>query len=480
MVRVSLRRGSRNPTLQRPRGRISPLRTHGTMLSYRLPGRKRTLLHQSPEFQTHPSKRSTGSPSFHRYGNNLNSNAAPLERHDSNPAGCSSPRSLQQQPAQSPQSGSELDRSTLDHITELWERLQILTQTLQSMPLAEGLKPLKNFTSLQELLSLGGQRLLQELVKENKHVHAMMNEVAPFLREDGSCTSLNYHLQPVIGVIYGPTGSGKSQLLRNLLSTQLITPAPETVFFIAPQVDMIPPGEIKAWEMQICEGNFVPGPEGTLVPQSGTLRPRFHKMSYEELTHDYNYDVTDSRNVFAQAAAQGPIAIIMDECMENLGGHKGISKFFHAFPSKLHDKFPKCTGYTVLVVLHNMNPRRDLGGNISNLKIQSKLHIMSPRMHPSQLNRFINTYTKGLPVAITLLLKDIFQHHAQRNSYDWIIYNTTPEHEALQWSYLHPKDGLMPMYLNIQTHLYRVMEKIHKVLNDRERWSRAYHKKNKQ
>lgn len=348
------------------------------------------------------------------------------------------------------------------------------------MPLAEGLKPLKKFASLQELLSLGGPRLLRELVHENLHVQAMMNEVAPLLADDGSCTSLNYHLQPVIAVIYGPTGSGKSQLLRNLLSTQLISPAPETVFFIAPQVDMIPPAEIKAWEMQICEGNFRAGPEGTLVPQSGTLKPRFHKMSYDELTQDYNYDVTDPRNVFAQAAAQGPIAIIMDECMENLGGHKGISKFFHAFPSKLHDKFPKCTGYTVLVVLHNMNPRKDLGGNISNLKIQSKLHIMSPRMHPSQLNRFINTYTKGLPVAITLLLKDIFQHHAQRNSYDWIIYNTTPEHEALQWSYLHPKDGLMPMYLNIQTHLYRVMEKVHKVLNDRERWSRAYHKKNRQ
>lgn len=340
--------------------------------------------------------------------------------------------------------------------------------------MADGLKPLKNFASLPELLSLGGSRLLQDLVRENLHVRELLNSVAPLLKDDGSCSSLNYTLQPVIAVIYGPTGCGKSQLLRNLLSTQLITPAPETIFFIAPQVDMIPPSEIKAWEMQICEGNYAPGPEGTIIPQSGTLCPRFVKMSYDELTQDHNYDVTDPRNVFAQAASRGPIAIIMDECMENLGGHRGVSKFFHAFPSKLHDKFPRCTGYSVLVVLHNMNPRRDLGGNIANLKIQAKMHLISPRMHPSQLNRFVNTYTKGLPVAISLLLKDIFQHHAQRGAYDWIIYNTTPENEALQWAYLHPRDGLMPMYLNVQTHLYRVLEKIHRVLNDRERWTRSY------
>ena len=152
------------------------------------------------------------------------------------------------------------------------------------MPMADGLKPLKGFDTLAELLSLGGQRLLTHLARENRQVRRMMDEVAPLLRPDGSCSSLNYQLQPVIGVIYGPTGCGKSQLLRNLLSAQLVSPAPETVFFIAPQVDMIPPSEIKAWEMQICEGNYAPGPEGTIVPQSGTLRPRFVKLSYDDLT----------------------------------------------------------------------------------------------------------------------------------------------------------------------------------------------------
>lgn len=48
------------------------------------------------------------------------------------------------------------------------------------MPMADGLKPLKNFSSLQELLSLGGERLLTDLVRENIYVREMMNEVAPY------------------------------------------------------------------------------------------------------------------------------------------------------------------------------------------------------------------------------------------------------------------------------------------------------------
>ncbi|AFD21871.1 IVa2 [Simian adenovirus A1139] len=445
-------------------------------------GRKRPLQHQPPQPQAHAGQRPARGPSLHRHRDHPHADPETLARPDPGPPRRPPPGALQRKPPQPPQPGDLLDRDALvEDVSELWERLQLLRQSLQNMPMADGLKPLKGFDTLAELLSLGGQRLLTHLARENRQVRRMMDEVAPLLRPDGSCSSLNYQLQPVIGVIYGPTGCGKSQLLRNLLSAQLVSPAPETVFFIAPQVDMIPPSEIKAWEMQICEGNYAPGPEGTIVPQSGTLRPRFVKLSYDDLTLEHNYDVSDPRNIFAQAAARGPIAIIMDECMENLGGHKGVSKFFHAFPSKLHDKFPRCTGYTVLVVLHNMNPRRDLGGNIANLKIQAKMHIISPRMHPSQLNRFVNTYTKGLPLAISLLLKDIFHHHAQKPAYDWIIYNTTPEHEAMQWCYLHPREGLMPMYLHIQARLYRVLEDIHRVLNDRDRWSRAYHaRKNKQ
>lgn len=372
-----------------------------------------------------------------------------------------------------------LDELALGHVTDLWRMMGVLRDTLQKIPFAEGLRPLKCFTSLNELLSIGGDKLLCELVDDHRNIKAQINQTNQHLNSNGGCTSLNYHVQPVIGVIYGPTGSGKSQLLRNLLSSQLISPSPETIFFIAPTVDMIPHQEMLAWETQILEGNFKSGPEGTLVPQSGTTIPKFVKMSYDEFSNEQNYNISDPNNVFVQAAQKGPIAIIMDECMENLGSHKPVAKFFHAFPSKLHDRFPKCTGYTVLVALHNMNPRRDLAGNIATLKIQSKFHIISPKMHPSQLSRFINMYTKGMPAAMTLLLKDIFNYCNMNGQYDWIIYNTTPETEDMQWLYLNPSDGIMPMYMNVQRMLYYVMEKISRVIGNRERWTRYYRSKRK-
>ncbi|ARQ79775.1 IVa2 [bat adenovirus 10] len=412
------------------------------------------------------------------YSNGINSNKKikTMEGQNDGVGGSTQINTLQQKQSKSKKQRSLLDGITMGHVTDLWEKLNVLQNALKSMPWSEGLKPLKNFSSLQDLLSLGGDKLLNDLVDENKKITEAMNSVVPYLNSNETCKSINFNMQPVIGVIYGPTGSGKSQLLRNLLSCHLINPPPETIFFIVPQIEMIPPQELAAWEIQICEGNYMPGEDNTIIPRSGSLLPQFIKMSYDEFTAQQNYDIGDPNNVFAKAAANGPIAIIMDECMENLGSHKGISQFFHAFPSKLHNRFPKCTGYTVLVVLHNMNPRKDHSGNIATLKIQSKLHILSPKMQPSQLNRFINTYTKGLPLAISLLLKDIFNYHNLHSNFDWIIYNTCPENEALQWMYLHPKEGLMPMYLNIQCMLYEILLKIHRVISDRERWNKYYHK----
>lgn len=347
------------------------------------------------------------------------------------------------------------------------------------MPYSEGLKPLKCFDSFDEFLSMAGNNLLNEIVDRSEEAKQVVESASPYLHPNGTCKSLNYHTHPLIAVVYGPTGCGKSQLLRNLMSSQLIHPAPETVFFITPQIDMIPPQEQTAWNIQICEGNYKPGMDNTVIPQSGSLLPHFVQMSYYDLTQDHNYDISSPNNVFAKAAAKGPMSIIIDECMEDLGGHKGIAKFFHAFPSKLHDKFPKCTGYSVIVVLHNMNPRKDQAGNIANLKTQAKLHIISPKVHPSQLNRFINTYTKGLPTAISLLLKDILNHCRIHSKYDWLIYNTNPVDECMQWSYLHPKEGLVPMYLNLQTLLYNALQTINKTIKDRERWTRYYNSKKK-
>ncbi|AP_000341.1 IVa2 [Murine mastadenovirus A] len=414
---------------------------------------------------------------FHRNGDSADSLSSPVaEPNFSSPGGRSS-NSILHCPPQSPEQGNNLDCLVGEELQFLWPRLQCLQHTLSNLPLSEGLKPLMNFETVEDLAALAGKGLLQELKHDYEILCKSLNSAAPLLSPEGNCESLNYSLQPLIAIVYGPTGSGKSQLLRNLLSCHLIDPSPETVFFVVPQIDMIPPQEMSAWNAQLVEGNYTCGPQQTIVPKSGTLKPRLITLTYDDLTADHNYDVTHPQNIFAQAAQRGPICIIVDECMEELGKHKSIAKFFHAFPSKLHDRFPQCTGYSVFVVLHNMNPRKDQAGNIATLKIQSKCHIISPKMQPSQVARFINTYTKAMPTAITLLLKDIFHHNANHINYDWIIYNTSPEHECMQWMYLHPQNGLMPMYLNVQTILYQLLEKIDKVLRQRQRWNTAYSKK---
>ncbi|UKT59815.1 IVa2 protein [Raccoon adenovirus] len=416
---------------------------------------------------------------LHRHRNHPYKNSQALEGQDPVRPGPPPARALQPPASKSKKHRGYLDGTAVDDLRNLWDKLTVLRNSLSNMPYAEGLKPLKCFASFEELLSMGGEALLCDLLDIYKDVHDTLSYTQSLLDKGSNCKSLNNFVQPFIAVVYGPTGCGKSQLLRNLMSDKLLLPPPETVFFITPHVNMIPPQEITAWQTQICEGNYRSGPDNTVIPQSGAILPEFVQMSYADLTNEVNYDVTHPENVFAKAAATGPIAIIMDECMEDLGGHKGVAKFFHAFPSKLLDKFPKCTGYSVIVVLHNMNPRRDMAGNISNLKTQAKMHIMSPKVHPSQLNRFINIYTKGLPTAITLLLKDIFNYHRMHTSYDWIAYSTNPEASAMQWMYLNPQEGLMPMYLNVQAKLYNALERIHKTLNDRQRWTRYYHSKKK-
>lgn len=348
----------------------------------------------------------------------------------------------------------------------------MLYHALTSMPYHEGLKPLLIFSSFEDLISLGGPSLLSNLCVLQQRYRDKLASVSPHLSPSGALTSLNYFRQPFIAVVYGPTGCGKSQLLRNLVASQYLSPPPETVFFITPYMDMIPPQELAAWQAQICEGNYRPGTDHTVQPVSGSFLPRFVQLSYRDISSEDVYDLSNHQNPFVLAAQRGPICIIMDECMEDLGSTRGIAKFFHAFPSKLHDKFPACTGYSLLVVLHNMNPRKDLAGNISNLKLQAKTHIISPKVHPSQLNRFINLYAQGLPTAISLLLKDIFSHHRNHCQYDWHVYNTEPVNEQLQWCYLHPSEGAFPMCLNAITVLYEALQRVSKVLKDRQRWNK--------
>ncbi|QOJ53939.1 IVa2 [Barthadenovirus mellis] len=268
--------------------------------------------------------------------------------------------------------------------------------------------------------------------------------VKPKLTGAGKVKSINDGLQPFIAVVYGPTGSGKSQFLRNVISSALIQPAAETVFLITPDEGMLPNEEIAAWRAQCVEGLYAVEKKSL-----NRLVPQFILLTYEKATSDENLSIDNPNNVFAKAASKGSVCIIMDECMNKLSCGKAVSAFFHALPSKIYGRYPKCVGYTLLVVLHNMCPRQDRG-NVKDLRIQSKCHIISPQLDPGQIGRFIKTYSFGLPKSMIPVLLDIIDSIRQKSKYSWIIYNNCPSVEALRWLYYTPEEQLNPIYVNLQ------------------------------
>lgn len=303
--------------------------------------------------------------------------------------------------------------------------------------------------------------LINELMR-SAEIYAMTVNKALSCTKEGQIVSLNNGVQPFIVTIYGPTGSGKSQFIRNMISSKMIEPVPETIFFITPEVGTLTTEEKLAWEAQCAEGIYNAKQE----PITQRLTPKLVTMNFREATSDTNINIDNPGNVFVKAASQGPICVIMDECMNMLGTSHSISSFFHALPSKICGRFPKCTGYSVIVVLHNMNPRHDRG-NIKDLKIQSKCHIISPQLESSQISRFIKNYAFGFPPALVPVLKDIVNHARLNSKYSWLIYNNVPTCESFRWSYYSPDEQLRPIFMDLQTLFYQSCQEIRRIFRKR-------------
>ncbi|AFV70633.1 IVa2 [Bovine adenovirus 6] len=298
-----------------------------------------------------------------------------------------------------------------------------------------------------------------------------VNEAHSLLK-NGCMKSLNYGIQPFIVTVYGPTGSGKSQFIRNIISSRLIEPSPETVFFITPEKGTVPLEEKIAWEAHCAEGNS----DAQGNPVTSKFNPTLILLPFKDAISDNNLNIDNPDNIFCKAASDGPICIIMDECMNYLGNCHSISSFFHALPSKIFGRFPKCSGYTVIVVLHNMNPRHDRG-NIKDLKIQSKCHVISPQLEVSQVHRFIKNYSFGFPSALIPVVKDILNHARLNSKYSWLIYNNVPVSESFRWSYYSPSDQIKPMFMNLQTLFYNSCLDIRRVFRKRTQAQLQYIKK---
>ncbi|ABA47236.1 IVa2 [Snake adenovirus 1] len=300
--------------------------------------------------------------------------------------------------------------------------------------------------------------LLRELHECAYRYQKAVNASHPLLQRDGSLKTLNYGVQPFIVTVYGPTGSGKSQFLRNVISSKMIDPPPETVFFVTPEKGTVTNEEKLSWEAQCAEGVY----NSKCVPITKTFQPAFVNLSFSEAVDEENLSIDSPNNVFVQAAKKGPICIIIDECMNQLGACRSISSFFHALPSKIFGRFPACTGYTVLVVLHNMNPRSDRG-NIKDLKIQSKCHIISPQLESQQVSRFIKNFSFGFPTPLVSVIKDIVDHAKMHSKFSWLVYCSVPVRESFRWSYYSPEDQLTPLYVDLQAVMYEACHNIRRV-----------------
>ncbi|AII22562.1 protein IVa2 [Lizard adenovirus 2] len=307
--------------------------------------------------------------------------------------------------------------------------------------------------------SLGAHSsLVRELHKLAYRYQKAVNASHPLLQSDGSLKTLNYGVQPFIVTVYGPTGSGKSQFLRNVISSKLIEPAPETIFFVTPERGTVTNEEKLSWEAQCTEGAY----NSKCEPITKTFQPTFVNLSFREAVDDENLSIDSPNNIFTKAAKKGPICIIIDECMNQLGACRSISSFFHALPSKIFGRFPACTGYSVLVVLHNMNPRSDRG-NIKDLKIQSKCHIISPQLESQQISRFIKNFSFGFPSPLVSVIKDIVDHARMHSKFSWLVYCNVPVKESFRWSYYSPDEQVKPLYIDLQAIMFEACQNIRKV-----------------
>ncbi|UUS54104.1 IVa2 protein [Fowl aviadenovirus 4] len=312
------------------------------------------------------------------------------------------------------------------------------------------------FLPFDEFYSLGGTDAkfheLQQNVEQQEHHDRQ------YLR-NGQLQSLNMGRQPVIGVIYGPTGSGKSHLLRALISCNMLQPIPETVIFITPEKNMIPPIEQTAWNLQLLESNYDCRDDGTFAPRTCTFRPDFIEMTYEEATTPENLNIENPNNIYVTASKKGPLAIVMDECMDKLCSGSSVSVLFHALPSKLFARSAACSAFYIFVVLHNMAPRTAIG-NVPTLKVNAKIHIMSCHIPQFQFSRFLYSFAHNISKDIMVLLKAYFAYLQQNQKFSWIVYTPDPVSDSFRWCTLDKNYDIIPLNINIQENFLKAAKLI--------------------
>lgn len=271
---------------------------------------------------------------------------------------------------------------------------------------------------------------------------------------DGQLPTINMGKQPVIAVIYGPTGSGKSHLIRSILTCDMLDPIPETVIFVTPEKNMIPPVEQTAWNLQLVGSNYKHKEDGTIAPKTTTFKPEFVELTYDEATSPENLNIDHPANLYVRASKKGPIAVVMDECMDRLCSGSSISVLFHALPSKLFARSASCTAFYVFVVLHSMTPRTAIG-NVPTLKVNAKMHIISCNIPQYQFSGFLYNFAHNLSKDLIILLKAYFAYLQKKERFSWVMYTPDPVSDSFRWSTVDKACSIIPLNMNIQECFYQ-------------------------
>lgn len=314
----------------------------------------------------------------------------------------------------------------------------------------------QHFPSYDEFYSLGGVN--EKFLEAHEEVKAQEQMDSRYLQH-GQLPSINMGKQPIIGVIYGPTGSGKSHLLRALISCNMLDPIPETVIFITPEKNMIPPIEQTSWNLQLVEANFDCREDGTIAPKTSTFRPEFIEMTYEEATAPEHLNIDHPDNIYVKVSKRGPVAIIMDECMDKLCSGSSVSVLFHALPSKLFARSAHCTAFYIFVVLHNMAPRTAIG-NVPTLKVNAKMHILSCHIPQFQFARFLYAFAHNISKDLVVLLKAYFSFLQQNQRFSWVMYTPDPVSESFRWCSIDQQYSIIPLNVNIQERFLKTAKSI--------------------
>lgn len=311
-----------------------------------------------------------------------------------------------------------------DELEEYYNRIVEWKESVDE--LNSSILPPCNLPSFKEFMSYNSGVDLRSNMRNFNEIQSINSKYL----NNNELPTINMGNYPLISLVIGPTGCGKSQLLRNILGYRKLNPMPESVIFITPTKGMISHDEITLWKTQLQEGNYS-SKDGNLYPTTTVFSIDFIECAFDDVITPENLNVNNENSIFSQCSKKGPVCVILDECMQKLIQKNNISPLYCSLPSKLCSKYGN--PFYMFVVLHNVNPLSGNGNNIMDLKAQTRLHILSTKNQPLQLSNFVHNRSGGMnPVIKTVLMNSIISE--KNGKFSFVMFNTCPVRESFQWS----------------------------------------------